>query len=584
MDDQILDPNIRSELPNGTFQPQKSSGSWKIWIAGVLALILVAAAAWYMMWGKSPAANPTSSKVTMSINGSDSVPSGAEAAFRINYRNDENADMTNVHLDLIYPSNFQFKSSTPAAKSSSGQSFELPMLKQGKDGLVEIRGKLSGATGEDKQFLAKLHYTLSNFNSNFEVDQTFHVVIQAPSLTFEITGPVEVPVGQDTTFRVNYTNVSNQDYDNLAFSLVYPAGFNFSSASVPASKNNNYWQIGKLAMNANGHVDITGSFIGQNLDEQLITGQLGLIINNTFAPQISSTATFKLKNAPIAISQTVTPSNIVNLGDSLQFTVKYGNQSSIGLTNLIITDTLSSTLIDTSKLSASDAIITGSTITWKAATNGNLSILSPGEQGQLNFTVPLKTTLTTTQKNQVIKSILTVTSAEVTNPIRATDLEIKLASKLTLDIVGDYISGPSPMKVGSSTLFSITFLLSNTTNDLTDAAVIASLPLPPAAWKNVIVPDAEKSFLSYDPSSGKIRWQVGNIPAFTGKITPARKVTFQLSVTPDVSDQGSVMKLLSDVRTTASDAFTNQQISLTPVYQYSTSDLDDPQFDNPNVQ
>jgi uncharacterized repeat protein (TIGR01451 family) len=581
MEDQILNQDERSDMPQQIFQmPERKPWykNFKIIGSAILALILIAGIVYYFVMGKSSPLTPTSNQVNLFVKGPGTVSASSEAEFHIVYHNGEDADLTNVHIDMIYPSNFQFKSSTPASKTSNGQAYDLPIVRRGQDGELVIRGKLSGGTGEQKTIIAKLHYKLSNFNSNFEVDQSFSTVIQAPNLTFDVSGPVEVPVGQDTTFTVNYANVSGQDYDSVALQLTYPAGFKFSSASMVAAKSNNYWVIGKLPRNAKGSINITGSFLGQNLEDQILTGQLGQVINNTFTPQISSSATFRLKNAPITITQKAEPSDVVETGDSVNFTIYFENSGSVGLTNLVITDTINSNLVDLPRLSVYDGTITGSTITWKTATNSNLSILSPGKTGQVNFSLPIKQSLSATLKNQILKNSVSVVSSEITTPIRAQDVEIKLGSKLGLDLTGDYVSGALPMQVGKSTTFAITMTLNNASNDLNSTEVVASLPLPASSWNNVIIPDSEKTRLHFDPSSGLIRWDIGNLAAFTGKLTPVLKVTLQLVVTPSVSDQGQIMRLLSNIGATAFDSFTNQKLTTQPINDFSTSDVDDATF------
>ncbi|HEX5430304.1 MAG TPA: hypothetical protein VFX17_04510 [Patescibacteria group bacterium] len=580
MDDQIIDPNLRSDMPEEIFQPETGK-SWyrnKLLIAVVVAVLLAAGVAWYVLGRKPKSQTPESSKVSLVIKGPDQLSAGTEGEYQIIYTNGESADLTNVHIDLIYPSNFQFKSSTPASKSLSGSSFDLPILRHGDSATLTVRGKLSGATDEQKVLTAKLSYELSNFNSIFTASQTFTTTIQAPNLTFEITGPPQVPVGQDTSFTVNYANVSNQNYDNVAFKLTYPMGFKFTQSSTPPSRDTNYWLIGSLSAGQSGHIDIGGSFLGSSGDEQIMEGELGQVINNTLAGQISSTATFTLKEAPITVIQSASPSGFVDIGGSVQFTINYQNTGTIGLTNLVISDTFDSSLVDLTRLNVSNAVITGSTITWKTATDPDLSIVSPGKKGQVQFTLPLKGTLPATIKNQVINNSVTVSSSEVTTPIRAQDLQIKLGSDLSFSVTGDYVTGAKPMRVGQQTTFAVTFTLSNSSNDLNSGEVVASLPLPPSSWNSVVVPDSEKPNLLFDESSGIIRWEVGDIPAFAGKLTPVKEVTFQLVVTPQASDSGQSIKFLSNIQATGFDSFTNQKLSSQQISQFSSTDIDDASF------
>jgi hypothetical protein len=91
----------------------------------------------------------------------------------------------------------------------------------------------------------------------------------------------------------------------------------------------------------------------------------------------------------------------------------------------------------------------------------------------------------------------------------------------------------------------------------------------------VIVPQSESSRLSFDPNSGKIKWHLGDIPAFTGKFTPAQTVTFQLQITPSESDQGKTMSLLKNISAAGTDTYINQSISSETVPEVTVNTIDD---------
>jgi uncharacterized repeat protein (TIGR01451 family) len=480
-----------------------------------------------------------------------------------------------VSLEMLYPSGFKFKSATPVPVSSSGTSYTLPILKQGETGTVVIRGKLSGGTGEDKEVRSRLNYRFSNFNSEFVVSESFHTSILAPNLVLDINGPVDVVNGQDATFSATITNVSSQNYENVAVQLIYPPGFSFSSGSIKPTKNNNYWTLGTLASGNSLSIDIKGSFTGADREEKLVRGDLGQIINNNFAPQITSTASFRVIPSSLALTITASPQSTVKIGDTINYKLAYENRGTIGLSNLVINVSLDSPLLELSRISASGAIVAGGQLTWKAATQSNLSILSPNEKGQIDFSVPLKQQMTTNLKNQIIRATANISSDEITNPTRAGDSELKLISNLDLQVTGEYVSGAAPMQVGQTTTFAMTFLLTNLSNDLNNTEIIASLPLPSSTWQNVIIPDSEKSRLTYDPNSGKIHWKVGDLPAFTGKFSNALKVTFHLAVTPSESDRGKTVTLLTDIQATGTDNFVSQTIESSEINNVTVSTIDD---------
>lgn len=576
--DQILDDQSRAEIPVEYNQPEltpKKPVNVKIIIGVVIGLVIAVSAFWYFFTRTATNHTPTSTNVVLQVKGPDQLTSGNEAEYTVVYRNGENADLVNISLQMFFPSGFTFKSASPAPVSSSGQTYNLPILKQGEQAEVVIRGKLTGATNEDKEMKGQLNYLLSNFNSEFSVEQSLHTTILAPNLTMDINGPESVVNGQDTTFTVSFTNVTAQEFDNLAIQLTYPEGFVFTSANPVATKDNNYWLISKLAMNTSTSIDITGSFSGSTTEDKLVRADLGQIVNNVFAPQISSTATFTIIPSSLALSVSAQPTDYVSLGDTVNYKLDYANNGIIGLNNVVITVNLDSPAIDFARVSAPNAVITGHLLTWKSATLSDLSVLSPNEKGEITFTVPLKAALSTNLKNQSVTASATIVANEISKPTRAPDFALKLISNLGLTVMGDYVSGAAPMQVGKPTLFAMTFLLTNLSNDLSDTKVMASLPLSSSAWNGVVIPDSEKNQLSFDQNSGKIVWNVGNLPAYVGKFSPAIQITFQLVVSPDDSDRGKVMNLLSNIQAVGTDSFVNQQIQSASVQTVNTGTIND---------
>ena len=91
----------------------------------------------------------------------------------------------------------------------------------------------------------------------------------------------------------------------------------------------------------------------------------------------------------------------------------------------------------------------------------------------------------------------------------------------------------------------------------------------------MLVVRIKKSRLTYDANSGKIRWNIGTLPAFTGKFIPALKVTFQIEVTPTDSDRGKLINLLTNVQATGTDIYVNLPIQTNLVNTVSTANIDD---------
>ncbi len=573
----IFDQNGRPELPptvntpQQPFQAPESHWRKKVVIAAVILTVFTIGVSSLVFLRNNKKINPNSSQVSVTVQGPSDLASGNEAQYVVIYQNGENADLLDVSMEVFYSSGFKFTAAEPTAKSGTGQAFDLPVLRQGQQAEVNIRGKLTGKIDEEKEVRVRLHYRLSNFNSEFSVEGSLKTRMLAPKLLFEVNGPIDVTNGQDITFTLNYTNVSDQELDNLSAKANYPVGFKFTTSNPLPSKENNIWNIGKLAPGATGKIDVKGSFTGDQNSEKIVVGELGININNVFAPQITASSAFKIVASSLSLIQRTAPADFTSLDKPINYTLTYANYGSIGMSNVVISLTLEGAAIDFSKLKADKAIVTGNTLTWKAATVPELSLVQPNKSGVINFSVPIKQTLTTNIKNQVVRGVAQIYSDQVTNAIKAADVEVKLSSELTLLVNGKYAGGAQPMQVGQSTTFAVTLILTNFSNDLDAVSLIASVPLPESAWTNVIVPDTEKDKLTFDSNSSKIRWKVGAMPAFTGKFSPARTVTFNLDVVPNSNDQ---IILLKDVMASGNDTFIDKIISSTTISEFRTSDID----------
>jgi hypothetical protein len=394
-------------------------------------------------------------------------------------------------------------------------------------------------------------------------------------LSLEITGPIEVVNGQDATFTVNYGNISGQDLENTELRMQYPEGFKFNMSNPQPSRNSDVFSLGRVLNNTTGKIDINGSFIGDSGQEKLVVAELGFVSGTSFSPQITSSVAFKVAASSISLIQRTTPSEHADFGSKIDYQLEYANYGSLTMTNVILTVTVEGAAIDLPQMKAQNAIITGNKLTWKAATVPELSLVPANGKGSVRFSIPVKQSLTTNLINQTIKIYATIESDQLKSPIRAQDLELKLSSSIKLQVSGKYVSGSMPMKVGQPTVYSITFMLTNGTNEVSGTELIASLPLPDSAWKDVVVPEAERENLIFDRNSNKLRWKVGKLPALTGRYSPARMVTFQLEVVPNISDKGSAMTILKDIQAFGTDTFVNKSLETSKLSDFRTSNIEE---------
>ena len=129
-------------------------------------------------------------------------------------------------------------------------------------------------------------------------------------------------------------------------------------------------------------------------------------------------------------------------------------------------------------------------------------------------------------------------------------------------------TGAIPPKAEKATTYFINWSISNTFNNTSNVTVSAVLPAN-VKFMDVVSPKNET--LTYNPVSGEVTWNVGNIKTNTGYASAARQVYFQVSLLPSLSQVGQVPTLLGDSTLKATDTFTG--VALTSVANSLTTDI-----------
>ena len=80
--------------------------------------------------------------------------SGQDFNFKLNYFSNINYLLTDLRVQMEYPSGFEFSESSP--KSLDKTEWEIPILNKSQGGRIEVTGKVSGDLGSAKIFKAKL--------------------------------------------------------------------------------------------------------------------------------------------------------------------------------------------------------------------------------------------------------------------------------------------------------------------------------------------------------------------------------------------------------------------------------------------
>lgn len=541
-------------------------------LAGLALLVLVGGAAYKvhsMLFGEE--------RVAITVSGPKDVASAEPSTFKLAYANRNWAPLKNASIILTYPDSFHPEAD--GQTSVSGLRAEIPLGTIGANaqGVANITGKFYGSKGDLVYLKATLRYTPSNLSSAYEASTQFGVNVASSPLSIEISAPLEQATGQDVVYVVDYANRSDLPFANLRVKLDYPEGFRFTGADPKPSEGDGVWYVGTLSGNAGNRITVRGVIVGANDEYKRVHGVIGYLQGDgNFVAYNENERQTKIIASPLSLFQTVNGLTAANVdpGDSLSYGINFRNDGKLGVRDAIVTVALDSPYLDFSKLrfglgsqGAYDA--SRKLLSWKASDVPVLASLAPGQAGSVSFSLPVvgNITLSGAEKNIAIRSLATIDSPDLPTPIGANKiigsntLSVKLNAVVGIDTLGFYHdavipnSGPVPPIVGQETTYTLHLRVNNTSNDLTGARLVATLPTG-VAYQGKTWPESES--VQFNERANELSWNIGTLtPGGAG-----REVAFQVGVIPDPSQVHELLTLLNGLVFTARDNFTEQDLRI----------------------
>ncbi len=517
-------------------------------------------------------------RVTVSVSGPDNVNSSDMTSFVLSYENANRSGLSDAELIVSYPPNFVPEGNDSSFRNdASSSTVTIGNIAAFEKKTLNFSGKFYGSKDSIAYIRAELRYRPNNLQSQFMSSGQKSVNLRSSSLSVEMEAPLSVSPSGEVTYLVNYENTSDTMLSNIRMKATFPEGFSLNDADPKPSEGESVWYLGSIAPGERGKIRLTGNLDGVPNETKTVKVEFGTFQgDNSFFSYSDAERTTRIVSAPFTIKQALNgamPSS-VNPGDILRYTVSYRNDSNIALREVIATVELEGDALDFSRLQSEGGAYDSlrKIITWKASDVKQLANLAPNASGELEFDVPVRADFvpqSAITKDFQIRTTAKIESPDVPNPegankiVATNTMWVKVNSRLLLETLGYYKdgsipnSGPIPPTVGKDTTYTIHWLLSNTTNDVTGTEVSADLPTG-ISWTGKTFPDTEK--ISYNERTNKIVWNVGSLGVGEGILSPKRTVSFQVSLRPEVNEVNITPTLLGASSAKATDVFTNQTI------------------------
>lgn len=572
--DKSISDNLKEEMENKQDKNKKKTvRKWVLITALIIfGLALVGAVVWLLFF-KQPSF--TGENVEFEISGPSGVIAGDIATYEINYRNNEQVDLDNFEISLIYPDGFVFRTAEPKSQSFNDNKWTFDKIEAGEAGQIKIKGDLYGEVGSTLTAVANLAYKPKNVSSSFNQISESATKIDSLDLNLETDLPETIQKDKEFEFSITIDNPLDIDVENIRIEADLPDNFELIS-SEPIYKSSYKWNFPKIGAKKSEEIKITGKLAGEIGDKRDFKFKYGLFDGkDNFYLQGEEDYKIQLVDVSGDLKLLVNgaDNNAKNPGELLEYTVFYKNTGSEALKNNVIT-----LEFDNIELLGSEGVVIdrgelkGNQAEWSYEKIEELKNLDPGKEGTFIFKANIIDTIVVDDiddKNFTIKAkprhIASRGESNEQVSIEGSEAETKINSEIILtqearyyDFEGQEVgSGPLPPKAGEETTYRIYLTLANRTNDVENGRVEIGLS-DIAKWEgNSISSVGDVKF-----EGGKIIWDIGNIPANTGQFANSMTAEFDVSIKPTEEMVGDFAQIIREVKFNGSDDFTGNKIEV----------------------
>ena len=330
--------------------------------------------------------------LSLNISGPATATVGDEITYNVKYKNTGNFVLQKPELIFNMPDN----SMTEDGKTRVAQN--LKNMYPGDEETVQIKTRLLGKEGDVKSAKASITYTPQNLTAQYESDASFNTTLNPVPINLTFDLPAKIEKGKTFQYSINYSSDIDYPLENLSLKIDPTPGFDFSSA-VPASLDHSEWKLPTLNKSQNGKITMSGSIsadINQNLT---FSGTIGMWQNGNFIIIKQATANAEVIQPLMVITQKINGSGsyTASPGETLNYQIFFRNISPDPFINLSATAKLDNSVLDMSTVQVGNGQLkNGNTIVWNYGQNPSLLFVGPQQQGELDFSVKVKTPLAAT--------------------------------------------------------------------------------------------------------------------------------------------------------------------------------------------
>ena len=520
-----------------------------------------------------------------------SVGGGENLPLFIEVINKNTTPLESVNLHIEYPDGMR----NPDDISSEVKRFDavLGNIAVGKNVSQTVNNLVFGEENSKKDIKITVEYRIPGSSGIFYKDKTFSFLISSSPVNITVVNSSEVNANQKMDFNIEVKSNSLTIVKDLTLKVEYPFGFDYKNSDVTPSVDNNIWNLGDFEPGATKNIRISGLIMGQDNEEKVFKFSVGMqdkLDSRSIATNFASfsTSVFVRKpfiNLALAFDGNINKEVVISSGKSIKGDIIWTNNLPDTIYDLETDISINGGILDKTSVSVNGGIYKSleNQIIFNKQTSPSLASLLPGASGNGSFGFSAFSTVSKTGSlfsNPEITFNISVQgrrtdSASTQKEIFYSETKtVKIISNLSLLSRGYYFVGPFqnigpiPPRAEKETTYTITWTATNPTNNVTNTQVTSSLPSY-MKWVDKYSPTSEN--VVYDSINNQVIWNIGNIQAGVGTTLRAKEVSFQVSLTPSLSQVGTSPVILNASTITGMDSFTGTTIAETK--QIITTDI-----------
>ena len=537
--------------------------NWLEWafVGSIVFFVVAAALSVFLFFSGN---NTVSTRnVAIAINGPTEIRAGETMTLQVVVTNRNSVPMELADLVVEFPS---------GTRSDTDISVELPRLREslgtinpGESVNKTIRAVVFGSAETEAITNVTVEYRVPSSNAIFFGEEEYAVLITQSPASIIVDGLEELVSGQQTSLTVTVTSNVPDVLSDMLLVVDYPPGFSFTSGSPAPFAGENVWRLGDIEPDGRREITIRGSFSGEDGDERVVKFETGSekagVPGELAAPLAAGEQVVTLAkpfvSASLALGGSITTEYVAERGAEVRGDVRYTNNLPSRIQDLQIAVRLSGPILDKGTVQPERGFYNSSqnTIVWSKENIPNFADVPAGASGVLTFSLASLPIGQGSFTNPEINLEVSVTGRRINEQNVPETVESKgsativVATDLMLASGVGGTVGPNPPQADQPTTYTVNWNATNNTNSVANASASAVLPSY-VSWAGASDPS-----VSFNAVGGIITWNIGDMDAGDSENT-----SFQVTMTPSVSQVGNNVTIISDQRIYGFDRFARKQL------------------------